>query len=1447
MTGFLRRLNFFCCFLFPVAYGVFLAVAKRFLIKPNNYGIGDPVPIHSLQQQFQRAETLVWADATDGTSQPSPTDIMARITSGFSASQHSAVRQVPTAAQLPFECPQNFNGFSECNAGLVFYDIPANVTSPVNYTILADSRLFHIYVVHHTSDLETRAIIELRTGVTFPAPFEWPFTNKTNEEQDTRTRVSFIRGIRELLVIAFCVARFFFRLFICYIGIAYQRPGAVAVERASQVTAHMKAMGLLDSARIASWHITYSVIYLPAWIIVFFVWRSQIWVETNVLLILVVHILFGLTLASWSFFIAAPFGKSPQLAAVASTFLSTLFAIIALINTARKRVAVVGTGGGFVFTIIFPTAFYVFGNRAMDGYKNHAFATDALKADPDRDMLLLAIIIAGLCWGPRRKHEALNILPDVAVSIQGLGKTFSTSMPNRKDRNVTAVSDLTLDIPRSGIFVLLGSNAAGKSTTLSVLSGLTGRSRGDVVFEGGLRKPPRGPVGTVPQKNWSKNSTADEDLEQLLRDCDLQTKIRANASTLSGGQKQKLQLAIWLVGCTSGVDPLSRRPLWTTLIGVRNNRTIVFTSHFLDEADVLADNITILAVPGKLVVSGSSVALKRDLGEGYTVQVSLPLTSSTEKREPPNALLHHPVVVDQALQMLDQEFEKFHVVSYDVLGTSIEEIFLDLMRKEESNENRDSTDGLAEAEKSLTQSSASVDEAKPMALNLATGRATSPFQKALTIFYKRALIVRRSWLPPILAVIIAIAGSTIPLIFISGRPQSCVKTLDLPATFFPLFPPLSPIFALLDVPSTVMESPPGLLDSFVNLAALSGLANTTNSTIPGGGDLSNITGLSPFSSTDVADNATFVRTILQNFLTIPTRGLSFDAASGNMLMAWEASAPRFLSLTMLNLADNVLLNHALNSSGRASPVPSLILPLYESFPPVDAGTLVTLKWIAFFCAVMALYRAFFALYVSKERRSSVQAMQFSNGLHNPVGMWLRDLAFDSIFTVIMATIVIIVFAAASNQFHGLGFFWLVIVLYAIAGTLFAYMVSLIVSSPLAAFAAVAGYQIIMFVLYIAGYLLTLTYAKSSDADRLITIIHFTLSILSPVASVTRAGLVSANLFSLLCNGDTSAISSSWMGSIKRYGGPIVYLIVYSLVLLAVVVWVDSGSLLPRKYRQANKVSAANADKPVKQDVALEAEFAAESTDPLRVMHVTDRFGSNTVVDNVSFGASPDTIFCLLGANGAGKTTTFNVIRGDVIPELGDVFIEGTSVFSTIDSQLTVREQLIVYGRLKGLRSEDLKSSVELLMLATDLHLYADRLASKLSAGNQTKLSLAMALMGNPSVVLIDEFSTGIDAKKKREMWRTLRAVAVGKVFVITTHAMEEASALANKIGILAVQLLAISTTESLSARDTTYEVHFACRTQTLMSSIPGARMANDVATRFEVPIEKNNGLSLHGF
>lgn len=1477
--------------------------------------MGNPTSILSLRTQFDGSSPLIWADGTDGTSSPSPTAVMAHITASFSSKQLSGVRKVASPSDIPSQCPQNFNLLSECFAAVAFNDIPANGSAarPVNYTIRADAGLGHIDVIKHTSDFELRilplqwaidqAIVELKTGIQLPTPLEWPYTQETNGEQQTAIRLSFVRGVRQLLVVA---------LYLCFVGIAYQLPGAVTGERANGLSAHMKAMGLLDSASIFSWHLSISLVYLPAWVIVSIIWRFRIFSLTNVGLILAVHVFLGLLLASWSFFVAAPFGKSPQLAAVVSTVLSIALAIIALVMSHA------GNGTAFIYTIIFPPGFYIFAIRAIAGYENHLLPTDALKGDPDNGLMLLPLLIAAIIdiflwpylavllernlydasdpsarswmFWKRQKVVNLEIPENIAISVRNLKKTFKSSIFSSKPV-VTAISDLSFDIPKSGIFVLLGSNGAGKSTAFSIFGGLVSLTSGSVIFEGGVARPPRGTLGIVPQKNvlfpalscvqtlrvwravkWSQNSESDEDVEQLLRDCDLGAKINSNADTLSGGQKRKLQLAVGLVGgskivlvdeCTSGVDPLSRRALWRTLTSFRQERTVVFTTHFLDEADLLADHIAILAAPGKLVAYGSPVALKRDLGEGYSVQVFFEpqihgekdlasprsdllrsiraIAPQTHASAPsPQQISYHlktrdAVTVRNVLQLLDKEKVIYGITSYDVLGTSIEDIFLELMAK-----NEDSRDIIVPLYGD-TMPSEKLDE-RPAEMDLASGRPMSPLQQAITIFYKRYLIARRSWLTPVLAIAVAVAGSTIPLVFLHGTPQTCVRTFRN-STNIPLYLPFSPIIPLtLGPSSSVLTSPPGIASTLGSSTAFLPVNN-------------------------VADNSTFVNTIAQNYRNFSLGGVSINLQTRASLIAWEASPPGFTGPTMLNLATNILFNNALNSSGNTASTPTLIQANYSPFPAIGGGTLLSLKWIAFFCAVMSVFPAFYALYVSRERRSSVQAMEMSNGLGDPIGLWLGHLMFDTVCSVILATIIIIVFATASNKFHGLGFFWVVLVLYGITGALFAYCVSLIMTSPLASFAAVAGYQIVMFILYLAGYLLTLTYGKTSAAPSIITIIHFTLSLLSPVASVTRAGLVSVNLFSLLCDGN-AVVTASSMGSIMRYGGPITYLIIYSFILLAILVWVDSGTRLPRRLGSSRNTSLhADSTKLSRKDVIAEAMAATNSEDLLRVLRVTKSYQADKVVDDVSLGVSRDTLFALLGPNGAGKTTTFNMIRGEVIPEFGEVIINGTSVirhprtarlslgvcpqFTAIDSQLTVREHLIIYGRLKGLKKgSELEENVELVLQGTALSMYADRLASKLSGGNQRKLSLAIALIGNPAVVLIDEFSTGIDARMKRDMWQTLRNVTVGKAVIITTHSMEEASALASRVGILAKQLLAVGTTESLSARYAAYEVHFSCHTrdeimraQTLMAKIPGSRMADDVATRFEVPIEAN-GLTL---
>jgi ATP-binding cassette subfamily A (ABC1) protein 3 len=125
-----------------------------------------------------------------------------------------------------------------------------------------------------------------------------------------------------------------------------------------------------------------------------------------------------------------------------------------------------------------------------------------------------------------------------------------------------------------------------------------------------------------------------------------------------------------------------------------------------------------------------------------------------------------------------------------------------------------------------------------------------------------------------------------------------------------------------------------------------------------------------------------------------------------------------------------------------------------------------------------VFPAFFALYVTKERRSDVQAMQLSNGIANPASLWFGHLLFDGMFGVIVATVVAAVFATVSKQFSYIGLFvgvqplfvckvthkiqWFILVLYGYTSILFAYCVSLLSASALAAFSVIAGYQVIMF-------------------------------------------------------------------------------------------------------------------------------------------------------------------------------------------------------------------------------------------------------------------------------------------------------------------------------------------------------------------------------------------------
>jgi ATP-binding cassette, subfamily A (ABC1), member 3 len=215
---------------------------------------------------------------------------MTRVTSGFADWQLATVQQLETREQIPPSCQQNFNGFSECWASVIFDDITG--FTGVNYTIRADAGLRYIDVFGHTSDVEQRvlplqwaldsAIISLKTGDAVATPQSLPFTEETNADQAKNFRLSYISGIKSLFVIVF---------FVGFLGVSYHLPGSFMGERASLTTSHMQAMGVLDSARIISWHLSITLPYLPAYIIMAILWQNRIFTNTSVGTLVLINIL----------------------------------------------------------------------------------------------------------------------------------------------------------------------------------------------------------------------------------------------------------------------------------------------------------------------------------------------------------------------------------------------------------------------------------------------------------------------------------------------------------------------------------------------------------------------------------------------------------------------------------------------------------------------------------------------------------------------------------------------------------------------------------------------------------------------------------------------------------------------------------------------------------------------------------------------------------------------------------------------------------------------------------------------------------------------------------------------------------------------------------------------------------------------------------------------------
>lgn len=203
---------------------------------------------------------------------------------------------------------------------------------------------------------------------------------------------------------------------------------------------------------------------------------------------------------------------------------------------------------------------------------------------------------------------------------------------------------------------------------------------------------------------------------------------------------------------------------------------------------------------------------------------------------------------------------------------------------------------------------------------------------------------------------------------------------------------------------------------------------------------------------------------------------------------------------------------------------------------------------------------------------------------------------------------------------------------------------------------------------------------------------------------------------------------------------------------------------------------------------------------IKTTGLTKKYKEITAVDDLNLEIKNGELFSLLGVNGAGKTTTIKMLSTLTLPTKGDAVVSGESIISSpnlvkerigvspqetaVAPSLSVKENLTLMCDVHGLKKDKAKEKIEELSKALDLESVMNRKAGKLSGGWQRRLSIAMALVSEPKVLFLDEPTLGLDVIARSELWDLIESLKGKTTIVLTTHYMEEAEALSDRLGVM---------------------------------------------------------------
>ncbi|XP_041937948.1 ATP-binding cassette sub-family A member 5 [Alosa sapidissima] len=1030
-----------------------------------------------------------------------------------------------------------------------------------------------------------------------------------------------------------------------------------------------------------------------------------------------------------------------------------------------------------------------------------------------------------------------------AIRINNIRKVYK-----EKDNIVEALRGFTFDIYEGQITALLGHSGAGKSTLMNILCGICPPTEGSATIYGSpVAEIAEGSemkqlVGICPQFNIIFDvltveehlhifaaikgilpSNIDAEVSKVLKDLDLEKIMDAQAKNLSGGQKRKLSVGIAILGDpkillldepTAGMDPCSRHQVWSLLRNRRADRVTVLSTHYMDEADILADRKAVIS-QGQLKCVGSSLYLKTKCGVGYHLRMSVSegcevdTIASLVKQHVPKAQLSRQQEAELTFTLPFESMDTFPglfaeldcrpdlgITNYGVSMTTLEDVFLRL----EAEAEVDQADySVFNQEQQVTveeeEDGASMDDTDQKLLTFSTGRQDLVSGHALwrqqfgTVAWLHTLNLQREKKPVIYTFMLF-------LVFLSA-----VLILSLATGNIQIHSPdrqFLPIYLLrrhqphhkYTTPLLVQNSSDSDISSFIQSLEAQDIR---------------VELMRKADYMSVAPHSAAIN------VTGSSKGFSY-------CLAFNSTTVHSLPM-VVNVLSNALLK-GLNGTGHIN---TWAKPFDYQLPDSTSYALVYIEAVILGMLAAGM-PAYFAMDHTRDREIKCRSTLRISGLV-PSAYWCGQAAIDiPFYYLILTCMTCTLFSFHSTKLltsSNLTAVVLCLIGFGPAMILFTYCVSFMftrVQSNRDFFSVVS-----MMVCVVSASTVQLTFVN--DWGSVTRILHSTLCFFNPLYPLMGC---------LNCITKATFIPSIVEDELLWKGLLIAVLAPYlqCILLLFLLRWLElhyGGKTMkndqlcrisskPKGKVQRNPEENLDEDEDVMVEKARVKEAltcqCCEEKPVIVVSNLRKQFKDRregfsfskkrrVATKNISFCVRKGEVLGLLGPNGAGKSTIMHMLAGDTDPTAGQILMGDYSTdFRPVDSQLehvgycpqvnplwprvTLQEHLHIYAAIKGLRTQDVPGIIRRVVNALELKEHLHKQAKNLSGGIKRKLCFAISMLGNPQIVLLDEPSTGMDPKSKQRMWRAIRAAFKNKQrgAILTTHYMEEAEAVCDRVAIM---------------------------------------------------------------